>query len=154
AAHIPEYGDAERGEITARHLLAHASGLPESVKNTPVLEVLPTRPPATRRVYSNEGYLVLGLLLAAATGLDAPRYVAAAVLEPLGMDAFLPLPDGEYHRALEVAEPGLAAPGVQLFNGPEWRRRGTAAGGCFATAQACGRFVSVPLAGGPPLLHG
>jgi CubicO group peptidase (beta-lactamase class C family) len=153
AAHIPEYGDAEREAITARHLLAHASGLPESVKDTPVLRVLPERPPATRRVYSNEGYLVLGLLLAAATGMEQARYVTEAVIEPLGMDAFLPLPEAEYPRALEVAEPGLASPGVQLFNGPEWRRRGTAAGGAFATAEACGRFLSVLLAGGGPLLH-
>ena len=89
AAHIPEYGDAHRRDITVRHLLAHASGLPESVKGTPVLEVLPDRPPATRRVYSNEGYLVLGLLLRAATGIEHARYMKEAVLDPLGMDAFL-----------------------------------------------------------------
>ncbi|HET6849552.1 MAG TPA: serine hydrolase domain-containing protein [Gaiellales bacterium] len=153
AAHVPEYGDADRRQITVRHLLAHASGLPESVKGTPVLEVLPERPPATRRVYSNEGYLILGLVLDAATGIRHARYVTEAVLEPLGMDAFLPLPEREYPRALDVAEPGLVAPGVQLFNGPEWRRRGTAAGGAFATAEAYGRFASLLLAGGAPLLH-
>jgi CubicO group peptidase (beta-lactamase class C family) len=154
AAHIPEYADDARSAITVRHLLAHASGLPESVKGTPVLDVLPERPPATRRVYSNEAYLVLGLLLRAATGFGHAGYVTEAVLEPLGMDAFLPLPEAEYPRALDVAEPGLVAPGVQLFNGPEWRRRGTAAGGAFATAEACGRFVSFLLAGGAPLVHG
>jgi CubicO group peptidase (beta-lactamase class C family) len=153
AAHIPEYGDDHRRDITVRHLLAHASGLPESVKGTPVLEVLPERPPATRRVYSNEGYLVLGLVLRAATGIEQARYVTEAVLDPLGMDAFLPLPEDEYPRALDVADPGLVAPGVQLFNGPEWRRRGTAAGGAFATAEAYGRFASFLLAGGAPLLH-
>jgi CubicO group peptidase (beta-lactamase class C family) len=153
AAHIPEYGDDHRRGITVRHLLAHASGLPESVKDTPVLEVLPDRPPATRRVYSNEGYLVLGLVLRAATGIEHARYVTEAVLDPLGMDAFLPLPEHEYPRALDVADPGLVAPGVQLFNGPEWRRRGTAAGGAFATAEAYGRFASFLLAGGAPLLH-
>jgi len=153
AAHIPEYADDARRAITVRHLLAHASGLPESVKGTPVLEVLPERPPAARRVYSNEGYLVLGLLLRAATGIDHTRYVTEAVLEPLGMDAFLPLPEAEYARALDVAEPGLVAPGVQLFNGAAWRRRGTAAGGAFATAEAYGRFASCLLAGGAPLVH-
>ncbi len=153
AEQLPEYGDDARRGITVRHLLAHASGLPESVKGTPVLDVLPTRPPATRRVYSNEGYQVLGLLLAAATGMDHGRYVTEAVLDPLAMDAFLPLPEAEYPRALDVADPGLVAPGVQLFNGPEWRRRGTAAGGCFATAEACARFLAMLLAGGSPLLH-
>ena len=153
AAHIPEFGDAERRGITARHLLAHASGLPESVKSTPVLDVLPERPPATRRVYSNEGYLILGMLLRAATGIDHGRYVTEAVIEPLGMDAFIPLPEAEYPRALDVADPGLVAPGVQLFNGPDWRRRGTAAGGAFATAEAYGRFAACLLSGGAPLLH-
>jgi CubicO group peptidase (beta-lactamase class C family) len=153
AAHIPEYGDDQRREITARHLLAHASGLPESVKGAPVLEVMPSHPPGTRRVYSNEGYLVLGLLLQAATGIDPARYVTEAVLEPLGMDAFLPLPEPQDGRAMEVAEPGLVAPGVQLFNGPEWRRRGTVAGGAFASAEAYGKFLAVLLAGGGPLLH-
>src|SRR3954451_2823564 len=87
SAHIADYGDAARRAITVRHLLAHASGLPESVKGTPVLDVLPERPPASRRVYSNEGFLVLGLVLRAATGIDPARYVTEAVFDPLGMDA-------------------------------------------------------------------
>jgi CubicO group peptidase (beta-lactamase class C family) len=152
-AYLPEYGDEARRAITVRHLLAHASGLPETAKGTPVLDVQPVRPPATRRIYSNEGFLVLGLVLAAATGIDHRRYVMEAVLEPLGMDAFLPLPESKYGRALDVAEPGLAAPGVQLFNGHEWRRRGTAAGGCFATAEACAAVVALLLGDGAPLLH-
>jgi CubicO group peptidase (beta-lactamase class C family) len=153
SAYLSEYGDPARRAITVRHLLAHASGLPETAKGTPVLDVQPVCPPETRRIYSNEGYQVLGLVLAAATGIGHARYVSEAVLEPLGMDAFLPLPSDEYGRALDVAEPGLVAPGVQLFNGHEWRRRGTAAGGCFATAEACAGVVSLLLAGGAPLLH-
>jgi CubicO group peptidase (beta-lactamase class C family) len=152
AAHLPEYGDPSRAAITPRHLLAHASGLPEMAKGVPPLEVQPQRPPATRRVYSNEGFHVLGLLLAAATGIDHRRYVTEAVLEPLGMDAYLPLPDAEAGRALDVLEPGLVAPGMQLFNAPQWRRRGSAAGGCFATVEACARLAAVLLSAGAPLL--
>ena len=129
--HLAAYRDAARANITARHLLAHASGLPETAKGVPPLEVQPLRPPATRRAYSNEGYHVLGALIEAASGIDYRRYVTEAVLRPLDMDAFLPLPDEEAGRALEVQEPGLVAPGVQLFNGPEWRRRGSAAGGAL-----------------------
>src|SRR5436190_19127148 len=136
--HLPQYREPARATITARHLLAHASGLTEVARGTPPLDVEPVHPPATRRVYSNEGFHVLGALIGAATGIDFHRYVAEAVFEPLGMDAHLPLPEDEYGRALEVLEPGLVAPGVQLFNGSEWRRRGTAAGGCFATAEAYG----------------
>jgi CubicO group peptidase (beta-lactamase class C family) len=150
--HLPDYGDAARADITARHLLAHASGLPETAKGVPSLEVRPVRPPATRRAYSNEGYHVLAALIEAASGIDYRRYVTEAVLRPLDMDAFLPLPDEESGRALEVQEPGLVAPGVQLFNGSEWRRRGSAAGGCFATAEAYAQVVRLLLAGGAPLL--
>ncbi len=150
--HLAQYRDSARASITARHLLAHASGLPEIAKGVAPLDVQPVRPPATRRAYSNEGYHVLAALIEAASGIDYRRSVTEAVLRPLEMDAFLPLPDEEYGRALDVLEPGLVAPGVQLFNGPEWRRRGSAAGGCFATAEAYARVVQLLLAGGAPLL--
>jgi len=153
-AHLPAYREGTRVEITPRHLLAHASGLPETARGVPALDVEPVHAAGTRRVYSNEGYHVLGALLDAATGMDYRQYVTEAVLDPLGMDAFLPLPEAQDGRALEVLEPGLSAPGVQLFNGPEWRRRGTAPGGCFATADAYGRFVAMLLAAGRPLLSG
>ena len=93
-----------------RHLLSHASGLPESgPAGVPPLEVELARPPATRRVYSNEGYAVLGELIAAATGIPHPDYVRQAVFEPLGMDAYLGLPEHEDGRALTVLEPGRLA---------------------------------------------
>ncbi|MGZ4430911.1 MAG: serine hydrolase domain-containing protein [Gaiellales bacterium] len=150
--HLAEYRDGPRAGITPRHLLAHASGLPESARGVPALDVLPVNPPGTRRAYSNEGFHVLGALLAAATGIPHQEYVREALFEPLRMDAHMPLPEHEYGRALDVAEPGLAAPGVPLFNAPEWRRRGTAAGGAFATVEAYARFLQMLLARGAPLL--
>jgi CubicO group peptidase (beta-lactamase class C family) len=115
--HLGQYRDPARGAITPRHLLSHASGLPEvGPAGTPAVDVEPVRPPATRRVYSNEGYAVLGALLAAATGMGHAEYVHAALLEPLGMDAYLGLPEAESGRALDVREPGLWRPGLPLFN--------------------------------------
>src|SRR6516162_5854546 len=55
-AHLAPYRDGARAKITARHLLAHASGLPETARGVPPLDVQPVHAPATRRVYSNEGY--------------------------------------------------------------------------------------------------
>jgi CubicO group peptidase (beta-lactamase class C family) len=151
--HLPAYAAGDRAAVTARHLLSHASGLPESgPRRAPPLEVELVHPPGTRRVYSNEGYAVLGELIAAATGIPHADYVRQAVFEPLGMDAFLGLPDREAPRALEVLEPGMWRPGLQLFNSVEWRRRATAAGGAFATAEAYARIVQVLLAGGDPLI--
>ena len=132
--HLAAYAAGPRAAVTPRHLLSHASGLPESgPAGVPALEVELARPPGTRRVYSNEGYAVLGELLAAATGIPHPDYVRQAVFEPLGMDAYLGLPEHEDARALQVREPGMWRPGLQLFNSIEWRRRATAAGGAFAT---------------------
>jgi CubicO group peptidase (beta-lactamase class C family) len=153
AEHLPAYAAPAKRAITARHLLAHASGLPESgPPGVPSLEVEPVHPLAARRVYSNEGFGVLGALLTAATGIPYGRYVAEAVFRPLGMDAFLGIPEAEERRALAVREPGLAAPGVPLFNAAAWRRRGTAAGGAFATLDGYARFVRMLVDGGRPLL--
>ena len=81
----------------------------------------------------------------AATGFDHASYVREAVFEPLGMDAFLALPEIESGRALDVREPGLAGSGAALFNSAQWRQRATAAGGAFATVDAYARFVRMLL---------
>jgi CubicO group peptidase (beta-lactamase class C family) len=151
--HLAAYDSGPRAAVTTRHLLAHASGLPETgPRDVPPLEVELVHPPGTKRIYSNEGYAVLGELLTAATGIPHAAYVHQAVFDPLGMDAFLGLPDDQEHRALEVSEPGIWRPGMQLFNAPEWRRRGTAAGGAFATAGAYARVIQVLLSDGAPLI--
>ncbi|MCU1455807.1 MAG: beta-lactamase [Acidimicrobiales bacterium] len=64
---------------TVEHLLAHASGLGF---DTGVL-----MPPGRKRIYSNTGYEALGDHLAAAAGMPFADYLAAAVLDPLGMAA-------------------------------------------------------------------
>ena len=71
---------------TVRHLLAHASGLAPDVPR-------PLAPPGTRRIYSNAGFEVLADHLAARSGMPFGDYLAAGVLEPLGMDPGT-LPDG------------------------------------------------------------
>ena len=63
---------------TLRHLLAHASGL--APDDDRVLA-----PPGQRRIYSNRGIEMAADHVAAGTGMDFARYVAEAVLEPLGM---------------------------------------------------------------------
>lgn len=63
---------------TVRHLLAHTSGLP--FEGGP-----PIAPPGRRRIYSNEGFRVLGAHLAERAEMPFPEYVRAAVVEPLGL---------------------------------------------------------------------
>jgi CubicO group peptidase (beta-lactamase class C family) len=63
---------------TVRHLLAHASGLPFD-------GTAPIAPPGRRRIYSNEGFAVLGAHLAARAEMPFAAYVRAAVGVPLGL---------------------------------------------------------------------
>lgn len=63
---------------TVRHLLAHASGLPFHGSS-------PIAPPGRRRIYSNEGFRVLGEHVAARAEMPFAEYVRAAVCEPLGL---------------------------------------------------------------------
>ncbi|MFV1989387.1 MAG: serine hydrolase domain-containing protein [Acidimicrobiales bacterium] len=62
---------------TVRHLLSHASGL------GPNGDVLGA--PGRRRIYSNAGYEVLGIELAARSGISFSEYLGEAVLSPLHM---------------------------------------------------------------------
>jgi CubicO group peptidase (beta-lactamase class C family) len=61
---------------TVRHLLAHASGLPFEGGS-------PLAAPATRRIYSNVGFDLLGRHVAAASGMPFAEYFAAVWGFPL-----------------------------------------------------------------------
>jgi CubicO group peptidase (beta-lactamase class C family) len=63
---------------SVRHLLAHASGLPFE-------GTAPIARPGTRRIYSNEGFRLLGVHLAEHAEMPFAEYVRAAVCEPLGL---------------------------------------------------------------------
>lgn len=65
---------------TVAHLLSHSSGLaPEASENATLSRL------ATRRIYSNHGFELLGQALEEATGIDAATYLHEAILDPLGM---------------------------------------------------------------------
>ena len=67
---------------TARHLLAHASGLPPDGE-TPIAQ------PGTRRIYSNAGFEVLANVVAERAEMPFAEYLRQALLEPLGLTASL-----------------------------------------------------------------
>jgi CubicO group peptidase (beta-lactamase class C family) len=67
---------------TIRHLLAHASGLPQN-GGAPIAR------PGTRRIYSNSGFEALADTIALRAEMSFGEYLAGAVLQPLGLGATL-----------------------------------------------------------------
>jgi CubicO group peptidase (beta-lactamase class C family) len=79
AGHIDLDQRVDAEGATVRHLLAHASGLPQNEGRR--------RPLAERRVYSNVGFRVLAEVVADAVGTSFEWWLRSAVLDPLGMRA-------------------------------------------------------------------
>jgi CubicO group peptidase (beta-lactamase class C family) len=91
---------------TVRHLLAHASGLAPDDRR-------PLAGPGERRIYSNAGFEVLAEVVADAAGMPFGRYLAEAVLDPLGMEATT-LEGSPAHGALGTVH-DLTALAVELL---------------------------------------
>jgi len=89
--------------ITVRHLLNHTSGLcdyedliPESrttqLNDSDVLALLASKdsvyfPAGTQYRYSNSGYVLLGIIVARASGRSLPDFLRTRIFDPLGMRA-------------------------------------------------------------------
>jgi CubicO group peptidase (beta-lactamase class C family) len=85
--------EQRHGAVTAHHLLSHTSGLPGAALLPESLAVgLETFfKPGEKFIYSNIGYLVLGLLVEALDRRPFADALAARVLKPLGMAASAPV---------------------------------------------------------------
>ncbi len=85
--------EQRHGAVTAHHLLSHTSGLPGAPLLPESLTVgLETFfKPGEKFVYSNIGYLILGLLIEALDRRPFADALAARVLKPLGMTASAPV---------------------------------------------------------------
>ena len=90
---------------TVRHLLAHTSGLPfEGTASV--------GQPGRRRIYSNEGFQLLGELLSERAEMTFAEYARAAVVEPLGLDLD---PDGHPAWGMHASLADLLALGRELL---------------------------------------
>lgn len=103
---LPSFAGGDKAAITVRHLLAHRAGLWEwqpawrhlSQEGGLLawLAALPLHyPVGDRHAYSDLGFMLLGEIVARASGLAFDDYVRRELLDPLGMadTGFLPDPD-------------------------------------------------------------
>jgi len=107
---FPAYGKA----ITVRHLLTHTAGLPDyedlmgsggwspthQVQDREVLDLLEHQSagkfaPGTSWAYSNSGYVVLGLIVAKASGATYESFLHDRIFAPLHMDRTLAFVNGK-----------------------------------------------------------
>lgn len=107
-AHLPSTRGKPAGAVTIRQLLSHSSGIPSVLQEGQGMDETldverwpePTTmdeqvalfidkpllfPPGSRYVYSNSGYLLLGKLLEAKTGLPWDLAVSGLALAPAGL---------------------------------------------------------------------
>jgi CubicO group peptidase (beta-lactamase class C family) len=96
ADHLPDYRDTDKAGITVRQLLTHTSGIPGQL---PMYHWCHTREemlagirelplqfqPGTDVTYTSQGFIVLGLVAEAASGLPLDALVRQRVTEPAGM---------------------------------------------------------------------
>jgi CubicO group peptidase (beta-lactamase class C family) len=121
---LPGFGGDGRDAVIVRQLLAHTSGLPATAAfwnryhdpeeaRAALLRVSLSRRPGTRVVYSDVGFLLLGLLVPAVTGSALDASVAELVTGPLGMarTCFRPAP-APPAAATELQPDGTALTGV------------------------------------------
>jgi D-alanyl-D-alanine carboxypeptidase len=162
ATYWPEYPNKEVGRrITIRQLMRHTSGIGGNIFDPPAggkrndiralrdyLPLFVNRPlqfpPGTRNVYSNAGYVVLGLLVERLSGKDYYTYVREHILQPAGMtrtgsfpvDSLPPNTAIGYTRGMNAPLSTPLRPNSRDLPG-----RGSSAGGGYSTAQDLLRFL-------------
>jgi CubicO group peptidase (beta-lactamase class C family) len=138
----PYLADDERAaSITARMVLSHSTGFPNWREDGPLFL---RWNPGTRWGYSGEGYAYLQHVVERVAGVSLDRYLADAVLTPLGMhdSSFAWRDDFEARVAAGHDRDGKPQPQMR------GRGRKTAAGGLYATGPDYLRFLVHSLAHG------
>ncbi|HEX8282253.1 MAG TPA: serine hydrolase domain-containing protein [Pyrinomonadaceae bacterium] len=144
ADYLPEFGAGGKNVITVRHLLTHTSGLPAwqplyllaGGDGGRALQVISAqqleRPPGERVVYSDLGFITLGLLAQAVTSERLDGLARREIFEPLGLARTFFNPEKSLQTEVAASESGgnayergmcEASPGAAAEPGARWRDR-------------------------------
>lgn len=160
--YIPEFAGEGREKITIRHLMTHTSGLRPGLPHKPAwkgaaraiqlacTEKLQT-PPGTAFKYSDINFILLGEIVARASGIPLQDFVAKEIYRPLGMRDTGYLPDASLRARIAPTEPGEDGTMLQgVVHDPTARAMGGVAGhaGLFSTAADTARYARMMLNGG------
>ena len=158
------------GNITLQELLQHTSGIYSYTNDPGFLQALftdPTRvwqptelvriavahppvfPPGTSFAYSNTDYVLLGMIIQAATGHPVGQQLQARIFHPLGLrDTYYPYANPHlrtpYAHGYLLGQPGATGPADGTVMSPSWAG---AAGGIVSTAADIARFYTALLSG-------
>jgi uncharacterized protein YbbC (DUF1343 family)/CubicO group peptidase (beta-lactamase class C family) len=161
--YLPEF-QGGKSDITIRNLLTHFSGLQPDVPLKPVwtgyqhgIELADTTqpggPPATRYVYSDINFEILGELVHKLSGQLVSDYARENIFAPLGMKDSMFNPPTSLRPRIAPTErdpAGTGAPLRGVVHDPTARFMGGVAGhaGLFSTAADLSRFAQMMLNGG------
>src|SRR5829696_4641331 len=132
--------EQKHGAVTAHHLLSHTSGLPGAplLPESVALGLETFFKPGEKWVYSNIGYLVLGLLIETLDRRPFADALAARVLKPLGMSNSSPLVSNTLRPRMAVGYAPQFEDRPFPLRGPlaeaAWIEVDTAAGGVASNA--------------------
>ncbi|HEX8423767.1 MAG TPA: serine hydrolase [Pyrinomonadaceae bacterium] len=117
AAYLPEFASQrEKASITVRHLLTHTSGLPAWLplrittgnRRERVLETIAATalryPTASRVVYSDLGFITLGLLLEKISGAPLDELAQREIFRPLELERTFFKPERAYLTGVAACE--------------------------------------------------
>ena len=161
--HLPRYGGAYADRVTILQLLNFSSGMgdifgpkwdatpKEKLRSLgdylPLFENDPLKfEPGTNHAYSNAGYIVLGLIIEAASGQDYFSYVRENIFRPAGMadtDSYAS-DDIVENRAVGYTKEGGGRRRSNAFQRPA---RGSSAGGGYSTVRDLLKFGAALKAG-------
>jgi len=116
--YLPEFELEDKRRVTVRQLLTHTSGLPAWLPlyaladgdPARVLEVVAAQPlerePCARVVYSDLGFITLGLLLQRVAGAQLPELASREIFGPLGLARTFFNPEKSFQTEVAACESG------------------------------------------------